>query len=79
MFDNLIDDTPTSSSNDELQHYLATDVKDMKDALMWWSKKHTMYPHLSCMACDYLVISSKYPVFLHLSEVLNTLSHSHNC
>ena len=36
MFDNLMDDTPTSSSDDddELQCYLATDIKDVKDGLM---------------------------------------------
>lgn len=33
MFDNLMDDTPTSSSEDELQCYLSTDVEDVKDDL----------------------------------------------
>ena len=67
MFDKLMDDTPASSSEDELQCYLSTYVEDMKDALMWWSERCAMFPRLSRMACDYLVIPGEYLVFLCLS------------
>jgi len=36
MFDSLMDTTPTSSLNDELQRYLTADIEDVKDGLMWW-------------------------------------------
>jgi hAT family C-terminal dimerisation region len=73
MFNNLMDDMPASSSgsDDELQHYLATDVEDVKDGLMWWYERCTMYPHLSHMAHNYLAIPCEYMIFLHLSKVLN--------
>jgi hypothetical protein len=82
MFDNLMDDTPSSSlvsDDDELQHYLAMDVEDMKDGLMWWHVRCKMFPCLSRMACDYLAIPCEYMIFLHLCEVLNPKSHSLNC
>jgi len=44
MFNNLMDVTPTFSSHDELQHFLATDIEDMKDALMWWHERHALFP-----------------------------------
>ena len=66
MFDSLMAATPTSSSNDELQHYLATDIEDVKDGLMWWYEKHSMYLRLSRMACDYLLIPGDYFIFLCL-------------
>jgi hAT family C-terminal dimerisation region len=79
MFDALMDDTPTSSPDDELQHYLATDVEDVKDGLMWWHERHATFPRLSRMARDYLAIPGEYLAFSYLSEVLNYLSHSHDC
>jgi hypothetical protein len=73
MFDNLMDNAPTSSSSDdELQRYLAMDIKDVKDGLMWWYERCTMFPHLSRMARDYLAIPCEYLIFLYLSEVLNS-------
>jgi hAT family C-terminal dimerisation region len=63
MSDDLMDDTPTCSSDDELQHYLATDVEDVKDALMWWHERCTSYPRLSRMARDYLAIPGKFLAF----------------
>ena len=80
MFDNLMDDTPRTSSDDELQRYLATDIEDVKDGLMWWYEKRTTFPRLSRMARDYLAIPGEYIVFSCLSGVLNPfLSHSHKC
>jgi hypothetical protein len=41
---------------DELERYLSTDPKHVVDVLMWWTKRKSMYPHLSRMALDYLSI-----------------------
>jgi hypothetical protein len=44
MFDGLMDTSPTSSDDDDkLQWYLTTDVKDVKDGLMWWYDKHAIF------------------------------------
>ena len=79
MFDTLMDATPTSSWNDELQRYLAADIEDVKDGLLWWHEKRAVFPRLSRMARGYLSIPGAYLVSLHLSYVLNHLCHSHNC
>ena len=63
MFDKIMDAAPTSSSDDELQRYLAADVEDVKDGLMWWYDKRATFPRLSRMARDYLSIPREY---LHL-------------
>ena len=61
MFDSLLAITPTSSQElDELQRYLAMDVEDVKDALMWWYERRTAFPRLSRMARDYLSIPGKF-------------------
>jgi len=61
MFDNLLNTAPTSSYEcDELECYLATDVEDVKDGLAWWYERHAMFPHLSCMAQDYLSIPGEF-------------------
>ena len=67
MFDNIMDTAPTSSSDDELQRYLAADIEDVKDGLMWWHERRAMFPQLSCMACNYLSIPGEYLVSLYLS------------
>ena len=82
MFDNLMDVTPPSSLDDELQRYLATDVEDMKDRLMWWHERRALFPRLSHMARDYLSIPGKhfvFFVFLPLYYMLKPSSRSHNC
>jgi hypothetical protein len=56
IFDNLMDITSTPLSDDELQCYLAADIKDVKDGLMWWHEQHSIFPQLSRMARDYLSI-----------------------
>jgi len=72
IFDSIFNTTPTSPNTlDKLQHYLVVDVKDMKDALMWWHKRHGLFPGLSRMACDYLLIPGEQFKILHLSKVLN--------
>ena len=77
MFNTLMDATPTFLWNDELQWYLAADIEDVKDGLLW-HEKCAVFLHLSCMACSYLSIPGAYLVSLHLSYVLNHLCHSHN-
>ena len=69
MFDSLMDTTPltghVASSNDELQRYLATDIEDVKDGLMWWYEKHEIFPRLSQMARGYLSIPGEHFIFSH--------------
>lgn len=76
MFDNLMDVMPPCSLDNELQHYLATDIEDVKDRLMWWHERYASFPQLSHTAHDYLSIPGKYFVFLQLSDVLKPLSCS---
>jgi len=45
-----MDIAPPSSMDDELQCYLAVDVEDVTDGLIWWYKRHAMFPQLSHMA-----------------------------
>lgn len=59
---------------DELQRYLAADVKDVKDGLMWWHKRHSLFPHLSHMAYDYLSIPGEQFISFHLSKALKALT-----
>ena len=41
----------------ELDHYLKSPwIKDVKDPLQWWFDNCGSYPHLSCMARDFLMI-----------------------
>jgi hypothetical protein len=63
MFDKLMNTAPPSSSDDELQRYLATDVEDVKDGLMWWHERRALFPRLSRMARNYLSIPGKYFIF----------------
>jgi len=59
---NIFDDLPTlvkpmfSLSTNELDTYLSTGVENVSDALTWWHERCTIYPHLACMAIDYLTI-----------------------
>jgi hypothetical protein len=60
FFDNLLDTAPPSPDNrDELDRYLAMDVEDVKDGVMWWYEKRSTFSRLSCMARDYLSIPGK--------------------
>ena len=54
MFDSIMDAAPTPSTSDELQQYLASDVENVKDGLLWWHERYQVFPRLSYMACDYL-------------------------
>lgn len=61
IFDKLPDLAPASSdTRNELDRYLATDVEDVKDGLMWWYERRAAFPHLSRMARDYLSIPGKF-------------------
>jgi len=67
MFDNIMDMTPTSSTDDELQCYLAADIEDVKDGLLWWNERRTIFPQLSRMARGYLSIPGEFLAFSRLS------------
>ena len=67
MFDNIMDMTPTSSTDDKLQCYLVADIEDVKDGLLWWNKRHTIFPRLSHMAHGYLSIPGEFLAFSCLS------------
>ena len=43
----------------ELDCYLAADIKDVKNPLKWWYEHHGAFPHLSLMARNYLSIPGK--------------------
>ena len=65
MFDRMMDVAPPSTTDDELQHYLAADVEDVKDGLLWWHERRAIFPQLSCMARDYLSIPGE-PFFFRV-------------
>jgi len=52
------------SAGDEFQCYLAADIEDVKDRLIWWHEQHAKFLQLSCMAHDYLSIPSEVLVVL---------------
>jgi hypothetical protein len=75
IFDNLPSLTSTTSDiRNELDQYLATDTEDVRDGLLWWHERRTTYPHLSCMAQDYLSIPSKTFVTLQVFPSLLLLT-----
>jgi len=61
IFNNLPDLAPMAADyRDELKRYLATDVENVKDPLMWWYERHDRFPRLSRMARDYLSIPGEW-------------------
>jgi len=51
FFDNLLNvATSSQDDHDKLDHYLAMDVEDVRDGLMWWYERRATFPHLSHMA-----------------------------
>jgi len=67
MFDNLLEAAPPSpDSCSELDRYLAMNVEDVKDGIMWWHERCATFPRLSCMAQDYLSIPGKCHIFVEL-------------
>ena len=45
-----------SDLRSEIDRYLSTDVEDVRDAVMWWTERKSMFLILSRMALDYLSI-----------------------
>jgi hypothetical protein len=41
---------------DEVSRYLSTDPEQVRDVLLWWHERKSVYPCLSRMALDYLSI-----------------------
>jgi hypothetical protein len=58
MFDELeaLAAPKASDLRSEIDRYLSTDVEDVRDAVMWWTERKSMFPILSRMALDYLTI-----------------------
>nr|GAT43317.1 predicted protein [Mycena chlorophos] len=48
---------PTAAAlGDEIERYLASPVEDVQDPIQWWIERKAVYPRLSRMAIDYLLI-----------------------
>ena len=76
IFNDLPDLAPMSSElDDELDHYLAADIEDTKDPLMWWYKHRGAFSNLSHMACDYLSIPGKSTNFSTCYKLFTLSSH----
>ena len=66
VLENIFDDLPelqapkAAELHNELARYLST-PQDLstKDGLQWWYEHKHIYPHLSQMARDYLLIPGK--------------------
>ena len=63
IFDGIMNTASPPSLLDELQCYLAADVKDVTDRLMWWYERQKIFPQLSHMSHDYLSIPSEFLFF----------------
>jgi hypothetical protein len=61
IFDNLpaLAAPKAAELHDKLVQYLSTDPEQVKDVLLWWNERKLMYPCLSCMALNYLMIPSE--------------------
>jgi hypothetical protein len=80
IFDNLPNLVPMSSDpGNKLNCYMATNIKDMKDPLMWWYEHCEAFPLLSLMACDYLSIPGKPINFSSSPKCLQLSSHNSGC
>jgi len=80
IFDNLPDLAPMSSDlGNELDRYMATDIEDVKDPLMWWYEHRKAFPLLSLMARDYLSIPGKAINFSSRLKCLQLSSHDSGC
>ena len=72
---NVFDDLPSlrapprKEHRDELARYLSTDPEGVDDVLMWWKEHSVMYPRLSRMALDYLMIPGMSRSFHAFSNV----------
>jgi hypothetical protein len=66
MFDSLhVLIAPASTElRDELECYLSTDPEHITDVIEWWYERRFVYPRLSRMALNYLMIPSKYSIIL---------------
>ena len=77
---NIFNDLPdlasmSSELDDELDRYLAADIEDTKDPLMWWYKHRGAFSNLSHMACDYLSIPGKSTNFSTCYKLFTLSSH----
>ena len=80
IFDKLPDLAPASSGlHDELDRYLAMDVEDVKDGLLWWFERQTTFPQLSRMVRDYLSIPGTFSDRSISHLLIPFLSHNCRC
>ena len=61
MFDNLPSRCAPIQKKlcNKLDWYLNTNPKMVEDVILWWDEHRGMYPCLSCMAQDYLMIPGR--------------------
>jgi len=80
MFDNLFRVKKQDQSNvDEVTQYLETRTEDVSNAIEWWLAQRLIYPRLSRMAIDYLMIPGK--VFFNILHTVHRADdlYSHIC
>jgi hypothetical protein len=78
FFDSVLDVTTSSlGDSDELNCYLAMEVEEVKDALMWWHERCATFPCLSHMAQNYLSILGKCAIISVISADILSLSDNH--
>ena len=68
MFDNLLHANSTEPvQQDEVQQYLEAKTEVVDDPIKWWQARRDIYPCLSRMALDYLIIpgEASISVLLH--------------
>lgn len=65
IFDNLDALAPPTQADlcDKLDRYLSMDVEVTDNVILWWVKRRAMFPRLSRMALDYLMISGMFSLF----------------
>ena len=82
IFDNLpaLSAPATSELQDDLNRYLNTDPEQVTTVFKWWYKRRRTYPHLHCMALDYLTSPSGYLKWCAWTTLLTLFFiHSYLC
>jgi hypothetical protein len=61
---------------DELKHYLNTDIEDIPNPIAWWHERHAVYLHFFHMTLDYLTIPGECMPALIYGFVLTCFYHT---
>jgi hypothetical protein len=64
---------------DELDRFLGKDMLKVDNPIKWWLSKSSLYPSLSRMALDYLMIPGKSCLFLYHYAIHHCYSHLNQC